>query len=70
LGETDNVSPTVASRNLDRTKLIKMMTEGASPTVQAAADHVSFDSDGQTINWTTADATARQIIVLWIGNAP
>ena len=67
LGETDNVSPTVASRNLDRTKLIKMMTEGGSPTVNAAADHVSFDSDGQTINWTTADGTARQIIVLWIG---
>jgi hypothetical protein len=67
IGETDNVSPTVASRNLDRTKLIKLMTEGASPTVNAAADHVSFDSDGQTINWTTADGTARQILVLWIG---
>jgi hypothetical protein len=66
IGETDNVSPTVASRNLDRTKLIKLMTEG-TPTVNAAADHVSFDSDGQTINWTTADGTARQIIVLWIG---
>ena len=67
IGETDNVSPTVAHRNLDRTKLIKMMTEGGSPTVNAAADHVSFDSDGQTINWTTADGTARQIIVFWIG---
>lgn len=67
IGETDNVSPTVAHRNLDRTKLIKLMTESASPTVNAAADHVSFDSDGQTINWTTADGTARQILVLWIG---
>jgi len=67
IGETDNVSPTVARRNIDTTKLIKMMTESASPTVNAAADHVSFDSDGQTINWTTADGTARQIIVLWIG---
>jgi len=67
IGETDSVSPTVASRNLDRTKLIKLRTEGASPTVNAAADHVRFDSDGQTIKWTTADATARQILVLWIG---
>jgi hypothetical protein len=67
IGETDNVSPTVANRNLDQAKLIKLMTEGASPAVNAAADHVSFDSDGQTINWTTADATARQILVLWIG---
>ena len=67
IGETDNVSPTVAHRNLDTTKLIKLMTESSSPTVNAAADHVSFDSDGQTINWTTADGTARQILVLWIG---
>ena len=67
IGETDNVSPTVAWRNLDNTKLIKLMTESSSPTVNAAADHVSFDSDGQTINWTTADGTARQILVLWIG---
>lgn len=67
MGETDNVSTTVSSRNLDRGKLLKLMTEGASPTVNAAADHVSFDSDGQTINWTTADGTARQILVLWIG---
>ena len=67
IGETDNVSPTVAYRNLDSTKLIKLMTESASPTVNAAADHVSFDSDGETINWSTADSTARQILVLWIG---
>jgi hypothetical protein len=67
IGETDNVSPTVAYRNLDSAKLIKMMTESASPTVNAAADHVSFDSDGQTINWSTADSTARQILVLWLG---
>jgi hypothetical protein len=67
IGETDNVSPTVAHRNLDTAKLIKLMTESSSPTVNAAADHVSFDSDGQTINWTTADGTARQILVLWIG---
>ena len=67
MGETDNVSPTVAYRNLDSAKLIKMMTESASPTVNAAADHVSFDSDGQTINWTTTGSTARQILVLWLG---
>jgi hypothetical protein len=69
IGETDNVSPTVAWRDHDSTKLIKLMTEssGGSPTVNAAADHVSFDSDGQTINWTTEDGTARQILVLWIG---
>jgi hypothetical protein len=67
-GETDAVSPTQSDRSMDRTKLIKMMTQN-SLTVNAAADHVSFDSDGQTINNTTADATAREVLVLWAGDA-
>lgn len=67
-GETDAVTPTQADRHMDRTKLIKMITQNAL-TVNAAADHVSFDSDGQTINWTTADATQRESLVLWMGDA-
>lgn len=67
-GETDAVSPTQADRNLDRTKLIRMIAPNTL-TVNAAADHVSFDSDGQTVNWTTADATARESLILWIGDA-
>lgn len=67
-GESDAVSPTVADHNLDRTKLIKMISN-SSLTVNAAADHVSFNSDGQVINWTAADATAREVLVLWIGDA-
>lgn len=67
-GETDAVSPTVADRNLDRTKLIKMIAP-STLAVNAAADHVSFDPDGQTINWSTADATAREGLVLWVGDA-
>lgn len=67
-GEVDAVSPTQADHNLDRTKLIKMISPG-SLTVNAAADHSSFNSDGQVINWTSADATAREGLVLWIGEA-
>ena len=67
-GETDGVTPTQADRNLDRANLIKMMTQN-SLTVNASADHVSFDADGQTINWSAADATARETLVLWIGDA-
>lgn len=67
-GESDAVSPTVAHRNLDRTKLLKLMTEGATPTVNGAIDHVSFDTDGQTIDWTTNDGVAREILVLWMGD--
>nr|AUN37450.1 hypothetical protein [uncultured bacterium] len=66
-GESDAVSTTAAERNLDRTKIIKLFSAG-TPTLNAAADLVSFDSDGFTLNWTTADATARQIIYLAIGD--
>lgn len=56
------------SQDLDSTKIIKLMTEaGASPTTQAAADLVSMDSNGFTLNWTTADATAREILYIAFG---
>lgn len=38
-------------------------------TVDAEADLNSLDSDGYTENWTTADATAREFVVLGIGSA-
>lgn len=66
-GDTHNVSPAVSKSNLDRTKLIKLITVGATPTVNAAADHVSFEPDGQIINNTTVDATSREVLVLWMG---
>jgi hypothetical protein len=46
-----------------------MMTAG-TPTTEAIADLVTLDSDGWTVNWTTADATAREILALAIGDAP
>ena len=52
----------------DQTKCLKLMTEG-TPTVNAAMDYVSNDSDGFTVNNTTADATAREILYLSFGNA-
>jgi hypothetical protein len=63
-----NQNPTVIDSNLDRTKVIKMMTAG-TPTTEAVADYVSNDSDGFTINWTTADATAREILYFAFGSA-
>lgn len=67
-GDVNGVSPTQTDHDLDRTKLLKLIAPG-SGTVNAAADHVSFDTDGQTINWTSADATQREVLVLWIGEA-
>lgn len=53
---------------LTTTKAIRLQT-GSTPTVQAEADLVSHDSDGFTLNWTTADATAREIVYLAFGSA-
>lgn len=62
-------SSTVADEALSRTKVIQMITPG-TPTINAAADLVSLDSDGFTLNWTTADATQREVIYWAIGAAP
>jgi hypothetical protein len=39
-------------------------------TAVGEADFVSHDSDGFTLNWTTADATARQVLYLAVGSSP
>ena len=66
-GDRDNVADAIADHDSDTTKIIKMMTEG-TPTTDAAADLVTLDSDGFTLNWTTADATARQILYMAFGS--
>lgn len=66
-GDVDAADPTQVDSNLDRTKVMKMMTAG-TPTTEAAADIVSLDSDGFTLDWTTADATARTIIYMAFGD--
>jgi len=67
-GATDNVDTTVVSENLDTTKVIKFMTEaGASPVVVAAASLTTFTDDGCILDRTTADATSREMIIMFIG---
>ena len=69
ISSTSTSSPTSASSDIGSTQIIKMMTAGgASPTTQAAATLSSLDTDGWTLNWGTADATAREIIYLAIGS--
>lgn len=60
---------TTAQQKLDRSTVLQMMVEG-TPTFPAIADLSSFDSDGYTLNWTTADATARQFIYAAFGSSP
>jgi len=62
-------SGTTAQQKLDRATVLQMMVEG-TPTFPAIADISSLDSDGYTLNWTTADGTAREIIYAAFGSNP
>jgi hypothetical protein len=65
-GDLTGVSPTQADKDLDRTKILKMFTPG-TPTLNAAADLDSFGSGQFVLNWTTVDATARQVLYFALG---
>lgn len=68
-GDQNGVIPQVSHSDLSRTAVMRMMSHGATPTLDAAADFVSLDSDGFTLNWGTADATAREILYLAFGSS-
>ena len=55
---------------LDRANIYKSLSDATNPSVQAAADLSSFDNDGFTLNYGTADATAREILYFAFGSAP
>ncbi len=64
----DNVGASNGDQSLSRTKVIQHATNDT--TVNAEADMQSFDADGFTLNWTTADATAREFLYLALGDEP
>lgn len=67
-GEMDNVSPTVGFRYIDNADLLTLVetvhATGASTSAAARATLGTLNSDGFTLNWTIADATAREILYL------
>jgi hypothetical protein len=65
----DDVGDAHTSRGVDSTYSLFAVTDDATPTVAAKASLSSFDSDGFTVNWNTADATARLFGFLAIGAA-
>jgi hypothetical protein len=67
-GDLTAVSPTQTDKDLDRTKIIKMLSPGTT-TLNAAADLDSFAGDQFVLNWTTVDATARQVLYFALGEA-
>lgn len=64
--KTDNNNTTAI---LDRTKIFAAPDDSSNGNEKAAAGLSSFDSDGWTLNYTTADATAREIIYMAFGDA-
>lgn len=60
----------IQDNDTDTGKIINMITEGASPTTNASADLTSLDTDGETLNWATADTTAREIVQFSFGSNP
>jgi hypothetical protein len=61
----DNVDPTETNRRTATDKLISHSTNPS--TTNAEASLSSFDADGFTLDWTTADATAREFIYVAFG---
>jgi hypothetical protein len=66
----DNIATSISKRYTDSTKVyVKVDNNSATPTIEAAADLGSFDSDGFTLAWTINDiGTAPQIGYLAIGD--
>lgn len=71
-GDADNSALMVTDTYMNASKCITMATEQvlAAVTVQAEANVDSLDSDGFTLNWTTADATARVFGYIGVGASP
>jgi hypothetical protein len=67
-GSSHNVADSVADSAQSATVALTMQTEG-TPTENARADLESFDSDGFTLDWEVADATAREVLYLAFGSS-
>jgi hypothetical protein len=67
IGDQDAAADSIADSDHDTAAILKHLTEG-TPTLDAEADLSSFDSDGFTLNWTTADATAREFVYVAFGS--
>ena len=68
IGSDSNNPPYPSDTDLSTSAVIRSLTPG-SPSVDAVADFVSMDSNGFTINWSSADATARRVGWIALGGA-
>lgn len=64
-----NLATSDTSRDTTETAALIASSSGGTPTRVATADFVSHDLDGFTLNWTAADATARENFYVAVGQA-
>ena len=67
--EDKAIDPSDTNMYTTRTSAMTLATGNGTvaSVVNAQADLLSFDTDGFTLNWTTADATTRQVLFWAIG---
>jgi hypothetical protein len=72
-GDEDAVTPSVTARRHTTTKVLSAAdpdATGSSSVTDAEAEFESFSSGQFQVDWTTADAVAREWLYLTIGDAP
>ncbi len=65
-----DVAATADGEGIDKTSKVFVKANNAAQTVDAEADMTSFESDGFTLNWTTNDAVATEMLYLALEDAP
>jgi len=66
-GGNDAADPMEEDSVLENDEVLVMYAPDGTPTLNAEADYVSDGSGSFTVNWSTADATAREILYFAIG---
>lgn len=66
VASTDNLADAETARSVKTDKCVVCLAP-ATPSITSAANLSSFDSDGFTLDWTAADATAREFLYLAVG---
>lgn len=65
--DLDSANPT-SFQAIDKTSKAFMKVNNSTPVVDAEADLTSLDADGFTLNWTTNDAVATEVLYMGLAN--
>ena len=66
--DADSTGDKTIVEGIDKTSKVFVKVNNNTPTIDAEADLTSLDSDGFTLNWTTNDGVATQLLYLAFGS--